>query len=545
MNTTNCYRCGNVFTGYGSLCSICKQNELLKEEAEKNRALQESIHNQNMALQRQAAQQAEYARQEAIFARQEAADLARENARLIAESNISSDDAYNYGFKYITLNWSRGNNPHNLSITAGEDGLLRADWISPYQLPHLYQSFSSGISEALGQYERPGREFIEKMAYVAGQEIAKGVLPSESFALGANGVEVEGIEINTRGFAINRETQINEVTGEISYKYVPPFVDEKLNSLFADGMNHGAAELNTPELIHQRLQAIEELKNKRLQEQEEEKKLKEKEEELKEKQDKLIEKYLKVFTALVLFIALFYVYSLTNYKSDKSPQIQSKARELNPLEAHRPQNPSPKIADSPVRPSPQPRGEDVTKAWESTLKKFTIEAPFVAENGSVVPINIKFEPPLIKGDKFILSINNDYVSEVHVDEGSLWLFQYRVLMKDAQNKIFVNCSPRNCRGEAFNTSVTLTAPLQVTSSKASGTRHSISDGNAKFLVAAEATNQGIFEVVSNTFKARVALTNYTVKNPFFGFGASIGALGSGQVCSTYRSQGEQTTCTNR
>jgi hypothetical protein len=323
MNTTNCYRCGDVFTGYGSLCSICKQNELLKEEAEKNRALQESIHNQNMALQRQAAQQAEYARQEAIFARQEAADLARENARLIAESNISSDDAYNYGFKYITLNWSRGNNPHNLSITAGEDGLLRADWISPYQLPHLYQSFSSGISEALGLYETPGREFMEKMAYVAGQEIAKGVLPSESFALGANGVEVEGIEINTRGFAINRETQINEVTGEISYNYVPPFVDEKLNSLFADGMNQGTAELNTPELIHQRLQAIEELKNKRLQEQEEEKRLKEKEKKLREKE-------LKVFTVLVLLIALF-AYGFINYKSDKSPQIQSKARELNPL----------------------------------------------------------------------------------------------------------------------------------------------------------------------------------------------------------------------
>lgn len=312
MNTTNCYRCQNVFTGYGSLCSNCKQTELLQEEAEKNRRSQESIHSQNMALQRQAAQQAEYARQEAIYARQEAADIARENARLIAESNISSVDAYNYGFKYIALDWSRGNNPHNLSIIAGEDGLLWADWINPYQLPHLNQSFSSGISEALGQYKTPGREFIEKMSYDAGQEIAKGDLPSESFSLGANGVEVEGIEINTRGFAINQETHINEVTGEISYKYVPPFVDEKLNSLFADGMNQGTAELNTPELIHERLQAIEEWKNKRLQEKEEEKKNKRK------------ETNLKVIVALLLFVALF-AYSFINYKGNKSPQTQSKA----------------------------------------------------------------------------------------------------------------------------------------------------------------------------------------------------------------------------
>ena len=257
-----------------------------------------------------------------------------ENAQLIVESNISSDDVYKYGFKYIALNWSRGNNPHNLSITAQEDGLLWADWINPYQLPHLNQSFSSGISEALGQYKTPGREFIEKMSYDTGQEIAKGHLPSESFSLGANGVEVEGIEINTRQFAINLETHINEVTGEISYKYVPPFVDEKLNSLFADGMNQGTAELNTPEIIHQRLLVIEEWKNNQLQEKEEEKKNKRK------------EKNLKVIVALLLFVALF-AYSFINYKNDKSSQIQSKPSASNTQaskftkEAERPQNPPP------------------------------------------------------------------------------------------------------------------------------------------------------------------------------------------------------------
>lgn len=259
----------------------------------------------------------------------------------------------------------------------------------------------------------------------------------------------------------------------------------------------------------------------------------------------------KKFVDVVSDVEKSVVLIVTNTPSTKSIQAESR-----PKEAPKPQNPAPRVAESPsprytppspVRPSPVPpsRAAENARAWEESLKKFTIEAPFVAENGAVVPVNIKFNPPLNKGDKFILSINNDYVAEVYVDEGSLWLFQYRVLMKDSQNKIFVNCSPRNCRGEAFNTSATLTAPLQTFNSRPSGIRHAISDGSAKFLVSSDSTNQGTFEVLSNSFKARVMLTNYTVKNPFFGFGASIGAVGSGQICSIYKSNGEQTVCSNR
>lgn len=248
----------------------------------------------------------------------------------------------------------------------------------------------------------------------------------------------------------------------------------------------------------------------------------------------------KKFVDVVADVEKSVVLIVSNTPDEKPSPYSAKPKQVD-----KPQNPPSRIADSPVKPAPKPRSEDYSRASESISKKFTIEAPFVAENGGVVPINIKFDPPLVKGDKFILSVNNDYVSEVYIDEGSLWLFQYRVLMKDSQNKIFVNCSPRNCRGEAFNTSVTQVAPLQTANSSVGGIRHAISDGSAKFLVAAEATNRGVFEVLSSTFKARVILTNYTVKNPFFGFGASVGAIGSGQICSIYRSQGEQTICSSR
>ena len=247
MNTTNCYRCQEIFTGYGSLCSKCKQTELIQEEHEKNRKLQESIHSQNMALQKQAAQQAEYARQEAEYSSQI-------NAQIAAESGVSSDDAYRYGLNYISLNWASGNNQENLSITIGEDGGLWFTNSLPYQLPHLNQSFTSGISKSLGQYTGPGRQFIEEMAYAAGFQIAKSELPSESFALGGNGVEIEGVKINTSGFSINLEKEINEATGELIYKYVlPPFKDGKLNSLFGDGMRDGTAMMNTSELMVERL----------------------------------------------------------------------------------------------------------------------------------------------------------------------------------------------------------------------------------------------------------------------------------------------------
>lgn len=246
MNTTNCYRCGHVFTGYGSLCSICKQTELLQEEAEKNRALQESIHNQNMALQRQAAQQAEYARQQAAYD-------AQVNAQISAESGVRSDDAYQYGLNYISLNWALGNNQENLTITIGEDGGLWFTHSYPYHLPHLNQSFASGIRQSMGLYMGPGRQFIEEMAYAAGFQIAKGELPSELFSLGGNGVEIEGVKIDTNTFSINLEKEINEATGELIYRYQPPFKDEKLNSLFVNGMHDGTAIMNVSELMEERL----------------------------------------------------------------------------------------------------------------------------------------------------------------------------------------------------------------------------------------------------------------------------------------------------
>lgn len=318
MNTTNCYRCQNVFTGYGSLCSNCKQTELLQEEAEKNRKLQESIHSQNMALQRQAAQQAEYARQEAEFYREEAAELARENARVLAESNISSEDAYNYGFNYISLNWARGNNPQKLSITIGEDGCLKFSHSSPYQLPHLNQSFTSGISQSLGQnYRGPGRQYIEEMSKLAGYQIAKGVLPSESFSLGSGGKNIEGMEINTEGYGISFLTDIDEVTGLLTYSYTQPFKNEKLNSLFSDGINQRAAELNTPELVRQRLQAMEEEKNQRLQEQEKNRKTRNLE---------------RVFVICVLFLAaLGYHFFYNSPKGNVYKESVSSHKQTSPI----------------------------------------------------------------------------------------------------------------------------------------------------------------------------------------------------------------------
>lgn len=232
--------------GYGSLCSNCQQTEALQNEAIKNREAQEKINAQNLALQRRALQEAEYARQEAEY-------NARQNAQWAAESNVSSDDAYNYGFNYISLNWSTGNNPHNLSITVGEDGRLWSNWTEPYQLGHLNQSFSSGISAGLGRYKAPGREFIEQMAYAAGNAISKEELPSESFSLGSNGTTIKGVEIDTQAYAIKLEKNINEKTGELTYKYIPPFNDEALNLIFSNGMRDGTAEMNTPELMSERL----------------------------------------------------------------------------------------------------------------------------------------------------------------------------------------------------------------------------------------------------------------------------------------------------
>ena len=253
MDSQTCYRCHNVFIGYGSLCSNCQQTEVMQSEAKKNREAQDRIHEENLAAQKRALQQAEYDRQQREYERQVAQDDANQRARVLAESNVSSEDAYRFGQNYLSFNYGSGRaNPNNLLISIDEYGSLSWTWSDPYVLPHLKQSFSAGLQESLSKYNGPGREYIENMAYAAGHEISKGLLGT-SFTLGSNHLVIEGVEINTHAYSIILTININEYNGAIEYQFSTPFQDLTLNAKFSEGMNSGTQEMNTELLKKERL----------------------------------------------------------------------------------------------------------------------------------------------------------------------------------------------------------------------------------------------------------------------------------------------------
>ena len=253
MDSQTCYRCHNVFFGYGSLCSNCQQTEVMQSEAKKNREAQDRIHEENLSAQKRALQQAEYDRQQREYERQVAQDEANQRARVLAESNVSSEDAYRFGQNYLSFNYGTGRaNPNNLLISIDEYGGLSWTWSDPYVLPHLQQSFSAGLQESLSKYNGPGREYIESMAYAAGYEISKGQLGT-SFTLGSNHLVIEGVEINTHAYSINLTININESNGAIEYQFSTPFQDLTLSAKFSEGMNAGTQEMNTELLKKERL----------------------------------------------------------------------------------------------------------------------------------------------------------------------------------------------------------------------------------------------------------------------------------------------------
>jgi hypothetical protein len=225
----------------------------MQSEAKKNREAQDRIHEENLAAQKRALQQAEYDRQQREYERQVAQDEANQRVRVLAESNVSSEDAYRFGLNYLSFNYGAGKaNPNNLLISIDEYGSLRWTWSDPYVLPHLQQSFSAGLQESLSKYNGPGREYIESMAYAAGYEISKGLLGT-SFTLGSNHLVIEGVEINTHAYSTNLTTTINEYNGVLEYQFSAPFQDAALNAKFSAGMNAGTQEMNTELLKKERL----------------------------------------------------------------------------------------------------------------------------------------------------------------------------------------------------------------------------------------------------------------------------------------------------
>jgi hypothetical protein len=303
MESRSCWKCLNSFVGIGTLCSNCQQTEALQKEGQENRELQQKIHAENIERQYQFARIAEQTQLESQRA-------AARSEQLSVESYTSEQDAYEYGLTYIAEEFGTDSigkskdNPDNLQIGVRANGELTYSITPPYVLPHLLKSFYKGVWESLWQYKAPSGEFVNNLVFEAGNKIARGLLTSRgslyksaedkrqlgqtagwhegnlfdyehydnihewpSWQFIVQGYSIEGTEIyledsprdikeverGGRQYAIKIETQINEITGEINYRYPYPFRDETLNMHFRDGVNAGTAQMNSEGLKHKRL----------------------------------------------------------------------------------------------------------------------------------------------------------------------------------------------------------------------------------------------------------------------------------------------------
>jgi hypothetical protein len=268
--TYSCWGCGQNHTSWNNnYCSACQQTKKLESVAKENREHQDRIASERTAEIRRQARQivqdradreyyAEQAREEAY---QQASQQAAYNSRLQAESNISAEDAYRCGFVYEIYDFS-SNNFAKLRVFVTETGSISWTWNEIYELPHLRQQFSLGLSSWLNKVRGPGKDYMLAQARQAGYEVGMGTL-APRFKLNTNNTKAGGlegvggeVEIGTKTFTANDfQRLVDEETGVISFSYSGgPFKDQAMKNAFNQGLNDAASELNTSDLIADRLQ---------------------------------------------------------------------------------------------------------------------------------------------------------------------------------------------------------------------------------------------------------------------------------------------------
>jgi predicted secreted protein len=177
-----------------------------------------------------------------------------------------------------------------------------------------------------------------------------------------------------------------------------------------------------------------------------------------------------------------------------------------------------------------------------TKRVYSITTPAQIENGAVVPIIVSFNPPLQKGEEFLVLQNGKVATKVLIKDGLLSQFSFRLRMYESKVVTSVLC--KNCSGESFTSNVNLlTTPFQDTPKEfdISDLRIRATAGVFKSLVYAKNIDKGSVELTSNRLNLEFSLSEYIATSPFFGF---YGTINKGEACLTYTSTNSLKKCTN-
>lgn len=281
---SNCYSCGTVYSGYGSVCPTCKQTEALKEQSEKS-----------LRAQSEFAEQQQRISQMQIYALEEQNGIARRNAdkmvaleqkkvdvlnyqiellekqankqtKLLLEQSIPDETAYQQGFNLrsmIRLDENQESseilNEHSFQILFDFDRKVFVDNIEPdFETPRLKIAYINGLKKRVKEEfsECVTLDMLEHMAYRYGKNsLTLEAIQSQSnrgqfyFSVFTANVEIKSISV---AYHIKYRTELDsgKVTVDID---APIFLSPALNAAFFKGLYEYIHSLNSQEQCLERL----------------------------------------------------------------------------------------------------------------------------------------------------------------------------------------------------------------------------------------------------------------------------------------------------
>lgn len=148
----------------------------------------------------------------------------------------------------------------------------------------------------------------------------------------------------------------------------------------------------------------------------------------------------------------------------------------------------------------------------------TIKAPDIAENGAVIPVEIKLDKPLTAGQHLDLLVNGTLAAQVRVVEGKLSAFSARV--KGAQNnttiaaRVIANGSELDSASR--NTKVTIIAPAGGSPTVVGDMKVRVQSGDLRVVMVSENGFSGPLVLQDSGFRAEISGSSALAKNPFIG-----------------------------
>jgi hypothetical protein len=176
----------------------------------------------------------------------------------------------------------------------------------------------------------------------------------------------------------------------------------------------------------------------------------------------------------------------------------------------------------------------------SYAAEFAISAPDTCENGAVCPVEVSMNPPLLKGDTFLLRINEEEATRVQVLDGDLSHFGARFITPRGLSKVVVTCGNCAHRSAEKQIRTNLSRTPSVSNSAPKSIRLRGTRGDLRALVESEDTVSGYAFFDTSTSKILVKQTPFTVKNPYFGI---KGSFAEGNNCFAFQSSTLMVQCT--